>query len=213
MTTNKYPDIDYAQLKLAIEEKAKAVLSEVTEDSLKAFSQDIKLIAEGIMEQYAFTVYDLYTEGARKISDMDLLSAFTNYADGYQSKMLKWNEDNPIQLREHPIEIPIQPQASKISRNKPIATIGIGTVIAIGLYIFSNVWVALAAELLAVAIAYKQKRGNTKKQATYNRQLKEYEIKVARMRQELIDGLTADLVKWLENGKTYSDSVLASYNL
>ena len=52
---NNYPDIDLASLKLAIEEKATHLLVEVSEDSLKTFSQEVKLIATGKLEEYIFS--------------------------------------------------------------------------------------------------------------------------------------------------------------
>ena len=210
---NSYPEIEFEPLKTAIEEKACLLLAEITEDNLKTFAQEVKLIAEGVMEQYIFKVYNLYSEGARKISDHDVLEAFIDYSSGYQSKMLAWNESHPIQLKEIKIEIPNLPENPKINKQLPVITISAGTAIAIGLFIFSNAWVALAAEILTLAIAYKQQSKQHKEQQAYEAELLAYNNQLGMKRMTLINGLTEDLVKWLEMGKDYSDSVLTSYIL
>lgn len=212
-TMNNYPDIEFQPLKVAIEEKARMLLVEINEENLRIFAEEVKIIAEGVMEQYAFKVYDLYTEGALKISDFDKLASFTDFTTGYQSKMLAWNKNHPIQLREQHVEIPLRPDAPKFNKYKPVVTLGVGTVVAIGLYIFSNAWVALAAELLALAVAYTQRRRQQKDQQAYDADLKSYNHQIGMKRMMLIKGLTEDLVKWLEEGKAYSDSVLMSFNL
>lgn len=212
-TKYNYPEIEFEPLKAAIEEKARLLLAEITEENLKAFAQEVKLIAEGVMEQYVFKVYDLYSEGALKITDLDVLESFTNYSSGYQSKMLAWNENHPIQLQEQKVEMPKRPDDPRTKKYQPAITIGVGTVIAIGLYVFSNAWVALAAELLALAIAYSQRSRQQKARRLYEADLLAYNNQLGMKRMALINGLTEDLVKWLEMGKEFSDSVLASYNL
>lgn len=212
-TTNNYPEMEFEPLKAAIEEKTRLLLAEITEENLKAFAQEVKLIAEGVMEQYVFKVYDLYSEGALKITDLDVLESFTNYSSGYQSKMLAWNESHPIQLQEQKVEMPKRPDAPRTKKYQPTITIGVGTAIAFGLYVFSNAWVALAAEILALAIAYSQRSMQQKARRLYEADLLAYNNQLGMKRMALINGLTGDLVKWLEMGKEFSDSVLASYNL
>ena len=119
------------------------LLAEITEDNLKTFAQEVKLIAEGVMEQYIFKVYNLYSEGARKISDHDVLEAFIDYSSGYQSKMLAWNESHPIQLKELKIEIPNQPEAPKINKQLPVITISAGTAIATLIAIVIGTFIAI----------------------------------------------------------------------
>lgn len=210
---NNFPEISLEPLKTAIEEKAQLFLTEITEDNMKAFAQEIKLITEGIMEQYIFKVYNLYSNGEFKITNLDALESFTNYSSGYQSKMLAWNKNHPIQLQEQKVEILKQPEAPRLNKYQPVITIGVGTVVAIGLYIFSNRWVALAAEILTLAIAYGQLHRQQKVRQFYEADLLTYNNRLEMKRRKLIKGLTEDLVKWLEMGKEYSDSILISYNL
>ena len=203
---NKYPDMDIQPLKNAIEEKANLLLTEITEENLKTFSQTVKIIAESAMEQYIFKVYNLYTEGEFKIADINILLSFTDYHSGYQSKMLAWNKSHPIQLHEERVELLEQPMAPRINKYQPVITAGIGTVVAISLYLFSNAWVVLVTEILALTLAYRQQKDRLLELTTYENQL-------GMKRTSLINGLTEDLVKWLELGKEYSNSILHSHNL
>lgn len=210
---NKYSDLDIQPLKTAIIEKANLLLTEITEENLKTFLQAVTMIAEGVMEQYVFKVYNLYSKGEFKIANIDTLVSFTDYCSGYQSKMLNWIKSNPIQLQEQNVEMPKRPKAPQINKHQPVITISIGTATAIGSYIFTNAWVALATEILTLVIAYRQKAKQQKDKRFYESELKAYNIQLGKKRMALINGLTEDLVKWLEMGKEYSNYILLSYNL
>lgn len=212
MNANNYPSIDFGAFQKAIEDKALAIMNEVNEDNLKYFSEETKKIAEATMENYIFHVYDLYSEGARKITNLSLLEQFTNYSSGYQGQMLKWNEEHPIVLTEQAVSIPVEPtEPEKLM--KPATVLTIGTAVAVGLYIFTNVWVVLAAELLAVALSYRQVVA--KKQADIKFQAKkaDYERSIKKLKRDLVLGLTNELEEWLKQGKEASDAILKSYNL
>lgn len=210
---NRHPQMEFEPLKAAIEDKATLLLTEITEENIKVFAQEVKMIAESVMEQYVFKVYDIYSDGALKITDLDKLASFTDFSSGYQSKMLAWNNSHPIQLREQKVEIPRCPEAPRNNQYQPAVTVTIGTVVAIGIFVFSNAWVALAAEILALSIAYRQKAKQKKSKGLYEAELSAYNSQLGMKRMTLINGLTDDLIKWLEMGKEYSDSILVSYNI
>lgn len=212
MEQNNYPDIDFGTFKKAIEDKAASLLNEVNEENLKYFSEETKKLAEAAMENYIFHVYDLYSCGARKITDLSILERFTNYSIGYQSQMLKWNEEHPIVLTEQTISIPAEPQGPEKVLS-PVPVLAVGTAVAVGLFIFTNVWIALAAELLAVALSYRQVVA--KKQANHKFAAKnaDYERAIKKLKRDLVLGLTNELEEWLKQGKATSDAILQSYNL
>lgn len=212
MTQNNYPDLDLGALKLEVEKKAKLLLDEVNEENLKYFAEQLKKFTEGTMEEYMNHVFDLYAEGARKISDLNLAESFTNYTTGYEAKMRAWMKENPIEIRETVVDIPQEPSMPTKRVSPPPVLVG-GTVIAVGLLILSHPWVALAAELLTLILAYRQKMAQKRDNQQYVDNLTKYKIEIARKKRSLIDGVTADLIKWLELGKTQSDSILVSYNL
>lgn len=210
MTT---PLIDKVYLKTQVQEKAKLMLGEITDENLKYFTEEVKKLAEGILEKYVFDIYDTFTTGAFTIENEDTLQAFSDFNLGYQAQMLKWISDNALKIEHVEIKLPKQPAATAPKTTNPIYPLAIGTVIATGLYIFTNIWVALAAEILTLALAYRQylKNDKTQKQYTLEKERYAHELKIKK--DKLIQGLIVDLEKWLDQGKAESDRILASYNL
>ena len=212
MNTNNYPDIDLGAFQKAIEDKACLLLKEVNEENLRYFSKETKKIAEAAMENYIFHVCDLYSEGARKITDLSILEQFTKYRTGYQDQMLKWIKEHPIVLTEQTISIPVEPERPEKVLN-PTPILAIGTAVAVGLFIFTNVWVALAAELLAVALSYRQVVAKKQADIKFAAKKADYERAIKKLKQDLVLGLINELEEWLKLGKAASDAILKSYNL
>lgn len=210
MTT---PLIDMVYLKTQVQEKAKLMLGEITDENLKYFTEEVKKLAEGILEKYVFDIYDTFTTGAFTIENEETLQAFSDFNLGYQAQMLKWINDNALKIEHVEIKLPKQPAETAPKTTNPIYPLTIGTVIATGLYIFTNIWVALAAEILTLALAYRQYLKNDKVQKQYALEKERYAHELKIKKDKLIQGLIVDLEKWLDQGKAESDRILASYNL
>ena len=210
MTT---PLIDKAYLKTQVQEKAKLLLSEISDENLKYFTEEIKKLAEGILERYVFDIYDTYTTSAFAIKNDDVLQSFSDFNSGYQAQMLKWISDNALKIEHIEINLPKPPAETVPKAKNPLCHLGIGTVIATGLFIFTNAWVALAAEVLTIAIAYRQYAKNVTIQKHYALEKERYAHELKTKKDKLIQGLIDDLEKWLDQGKAESDIILASYNL
>ena len=210
MTT---PLIDKVYLKTQVQEKAKLLLSEIFDEDLKYFTEEIKKLAEGILERYVFDIYDTYTTGAFAIKDDDVLQSFSDFNSGYQAQMLKWISDNALKIEHIEINLPKPPAETAPKTTNPLYHLGIGTVIATGLFIFTNAWVALAAEVLTIAIAYRQYIKNVTIQKHYALEKERYAHELKIKKDKLIQGLIVDLEKWLDQGKAESDRILVSYNL
>lgn len=204
--------IDIGKLRIAIQEKANSLLSEITEDNLKYFSSEVKKIAESVLDDYIFNIYNAYTDGVYKIEDTDLLLAFTDYKNGFQGSMSTWKELHPIVVKQETINIPNEPriQVQKVTAQHILVG---GTLIATGLLIFSNAWVALAVELLTVAIAYYKHQQKKRFQNNYDIQKRKYEIELQRMKYELVQGLTKDLEQWLKYAEEEAKSVLTNLGI
>jgi len=207
------PLIDKVYLKTQVQEKAKLMLGEITDENLKYFTEEVKKLAEGILEKYVFDIYDTFTTGAFTIENEDTLQAFSDFNLGYQAQMLKWINDNALKIEHVEIKLPKQPTETAPKTTNPIYPLTIGTVIATGLYIFTNIWVALAAEILTLALAYRQYLKNDKAQKQYALEKERYAHELKIKKDKLIQGLIVDLEKWLDQGKAESDRILASYNL
>ena len=63
-----FPDIE--EMKRLVQEKAKQLLVELTEDNLDYFIKEASIVAERVLERYIFSVYDLYTIGEFSIKDL-----------------------------------------------------------------------------------------------------------------------------------------------
>lgn len=207
------PLIDKVYLKTQVQEKARLMLGEITDENLKYFTEEVKKLAEGILEKYAFDIYDTFSTGAFTIENEDTLQAFSDFNLGYQAQMLKWINDNALKIEHVEIKLPKQPAETAPKTTNPIYPLTIGTVIATGLYIFTNIWVALAAEILTLALAYRQYLKNDKAQKQYALEKERYAHELKIKKDKLIQGLIVDLEKWLDQGKAESDRILASYNL
>lgn len=210
MTT---PLIDKVYLKTEVQEKARLMLGEITDENLKYFTEEIKKLAEGIFEKYVFDIYDTYTTGAFSIENEDILQAFSDFDSGYQAQMLRWISDNALKIEHVEINLPKQPSETAPKTSNPLYPLAIGTVIATGLFIFSNIWVALATEILTLALVYRQylKNNNSQKQYALEKERYVHELRIKK--DKLIQGLIVDLEKWLDQGKVESDRILVSYNL
>lgn len=210
MTT---PLVDKVYLKTQVQEKAKLMLGEITDENLKYFTEEVKKLAEGILEKYVFDIYDTSTTGAFSIEREDTLQAFSDFNSGYQAQMLKWISDNALKIKHVEINLSKQPAETAPKTTSPLYPFAIGTVIATGLFIFTNIWVALAAEILTLALAYRQylKNGKSHKQYALEKERYAHELKIKK--DKLIQGLIVDLEKWLDQGKAESDRILALYNL
>lgn len=204
--------IDIAQLRVDVLEKAELFLNEVNEDNLRSFSEEVKKTAEGTLQKYIFKVYDWYTDGNFS-NDQEFLSKFVDLKTGYQQTMLNWIEQNCIVVQQQSFEYPEHPTIPETkSQIKEVAVTGtVGTAIATGLLIFTNPWLALAIELLTIALAYSSYKKYKKSQKQYQMELEAYEVKINAMKNDLVNGVTEDLVNWVNKGVEYSESILETF--
>lgn len=194
------------------------ILSQVEielQDNLRQFVEEAKDVAESILNEYVFEIVNKYTEdGPYKITDATTLGAFVDFSTGYQKQMLAWIKEHPLEVKEETFEMPKAPQGSESKSMKPLAVAVGGTVVAIGLYVFSNVWIALAAELLTLTIA---KLYSNKLQRDHRIEMevkqKQHEIAIKTKKDQLVEGLIMDLGKWLDKGEEVSNKLLKSFNL
>lgn len=236
--TNKF-NIDYVRLEMAVREKARLYLDEITENSLQNFANAVKFEAKSVLENYYFCIDNFYTEGEYRIRDKETLNSFMDFHNGYRAQMKRWVSSNDIAITKISVDSVIPPKQPVINKSLPgiVAGVGSGTVagafiaaksisaetlvnlglshscIATGLAIFSNVWVLLAAELLVLGAAYciKKKQKNT--ETKYKMELCEYEIAFEKSKAEFINGILFDLKKWLENAYNFSKDLLTKFNI
>lgn len=208
--------MDLVRLETEVRQKATEYLDNITEDNLKAFAESTKYIAQSVLENYILSIDDLYTNGALKINDDEIYNRFSDFHDGYRAQMKKWASENEITIGEMiitPTERDEEPELFNTIK-KPLAIVGIGTLVAVGLIIFTEIWIAVAAELLALCIAayvYIQSKEEQKKERDFK--AKNYEIQIKQEKARLVDGIIQDLKTWLSNAEQYSENIILKFGI
>ena len=213
--------IDKTKLNAEVREAAQMYLSDINRmsenelrDNLEYFAEKCKKIAEGILEQFVFTNVSKYTEGDFPIQDMEILGQFVDFQTGYQAQMLKWIESHPLEVKKEAFEFPSKPVEKNDAQYIAPKSIFIGgTVIAVGLFIFTNIWIALGAELLAVLLAKAQSMRIQKSVAQRKMELEHFVTALQDKKNELINGMLVELEKWLDQGVEKSKEILSTYKL
>lgn len=212
---------DKNKLNTEVHEAAQMYLSDINQmseselrDNLEYFAEKCKKIAEEILEQYVFTNVSQYTEGDFPIQDVEILGRFVDFQTGYQAQMLQWIESHPLEVKEETFEFPTKPSERNNEQFIASKTIFIGgTVIAVGLFIFTNIWIVLGAELLAVLLAKAQSMRIQKSAAQRKMELEHYATALQDKKNELINGMLVELEKWLDQGEEKSKMILSTYKL
>ena len=214
--------IDKTMLNKKIREAADMLFTDIQlmnphelNENLRYFAEKAKNVAEGILEEYIFSVLSNYTEGVNSIKDTEILSKFINFSSGYQQQMLDWIKNNPLEVKEEVFEIP---QAKSVTTDKgeisPKVIFGAGTALAVGLFIFTNVWIALAAEIITIFLTKYQNERITKQNSIKEEiEKKRYEASLHAKKDELVNGMISELEKWLDLGETASKKIITSFGM
>ena len=216
MNSNSKVMMDLVRLETEVRQKAQEYLDDISEANLKAFAESTKYIAQSILENYFLSVDDIYTNGALKIEDNEVFNKFIDFHDGYRAQMKRWAADNEITIGEMMVTPTLkypEMEDENITK-KPIAIAGVGTLVAVGLFIFTEMWIAVAAELLALGVAaytYKKNKENCEKQYAFR--VKKYEMQIEQEKARLVNGLIKDLKTWLSNAEQFSNDVLVSFGI
>lgn len=213
--------INKVTLSTEIREAANLLLNNIIQmspeelnDNLRYFAEKSKDIAENILDNYTNDVFAYFTEGKHAISDVSILKSFVDFNNGYKQQMLNWMKDHAPEVKSLNFEI-VDSHKSEYDPNflSPTIIIGAGTIIAIGLFIFTNVWIALAAEILAISITLAQKIKINKSNTQLENEKNFYNRKLESKKDELINGLIKELDDWLDKGEKQSNSILESFGL
>ena len=216
MNSNSRVMMDFVRLETEVRQKAQEYLDDISEANLKAFAESTKYIAQSILENYFLSVDDIYTNGALKIEDNEVFNKFIDFHDGYRAQMKRWASDNEITIGQMMVTPTLkypEMEDENITK-KPIAIAGVGTLVAVGLFIFTEMWIAVAAELLALGVAaytYKKNKENCEKQYAFR--VKKYEMQIEQEKARLVNGLIKDLKTWLSNAEQFSNDVLVSFGI
>ena len=213
--------IDKVELNNRIHEAAKLYLADIQQmsekelkDNLRYFAEKCKGIAEGILENHVFANFTKYSEGPFAISDTETLSMFCDFKTGYQQQMLNWIAEHPLEVKEEVFELPQRPEdAIKNAPLSPAAILIGGTIVSVGLFIFTNIWIFIGAELLSVLLAKIQSNRVRKSDEQRKMAMEHYAVAIENKKNELVNGMIVELEKWLDIGEEESRRISSSYNL
>lgn len=207
--------MDYVRLELEVRKKALTYLDEINEENLKSFTEDVKFVAQSVLEDYFFSIDNLCSEGIKRLTNEDNLDRFLDFHDGYRAKMKKWSNDHKIEIRQINVSLVKYPQMKTTVGRKLVLIAGIGSaVVVMGLFVFTDIWIFVAAELLMLGIAvyiYKKECDSCKKEYAFK--IKQYEIQKDQQRAKFVNGLIVDLKKWLKQAENYSNNILVTFGI
>ena len=208
--------MDVARLETEVRQKAQEYLDDISEANLKAFAESTKYIAQSVLENYFLAVDNLYTNGVLKIENSEIFNKFIDFHDGYRAQMKKWASENEIIIGKMIVTptLTFQEIEDEDIIKKPIAIAGVGTLVAVGLIIFTEVWIAVSAELLAlVAAAYTFKKRKESREKRFAFRVKRYEMQIEQEKARLVNGLIKDLKTWLGNAESFSKDVILAFGI
>lgn len=219
------PKLDYNNVSEAILQKCNQLLLNVDVNTVSDAFDAVSEIVEIAIEKYSFDVSD-YWKVENTDADIERKIRFTDINEGYEILVKKWVKQNPFkaELPDVPMDTsePYEEYVKKL-RMKAFAigtagTVAIGTAYAInsshakGWLIFGNPIVAIAAELIGIALIYTtvKYKENAKRQEI-ERQLRELEEKQKDYKAHLIEILTVAAEYWLKNAESYSDNIIKTF--
>lgn len=208
--------MNVVRLETEVRQKAQEYLDDISEANLKDFAESTKFIALSVLEDYYLAVDDIYTNGALKIEDREVFNKFSDFHDGYRAQMKKWASENEIIIGKMMVTPTLtypEIEDEDITR-KPIAIAGVGTLVAVGLIIFTEMWIAVAAELLALGVAaYTYKKSKESREKRYAFRVKKYEKQIEQEKARLVNGLIKDLKIWLGNAEKFSNDIILTFDI
>lgn len=219
------PKLDYNNVSEAILQKCNQLLLNVDVNTVSDAFDAVSEIVEIAIEKYSFDVSD-YWKVENTNADIERKIRFTDINEGYEILVKKWVKQNPFkaELPDVPMDTsePYEEYVKKL-RMKAFAigtagTVAIGTAYAInsshakGWLIFGNPIVAIAAELIGIALIYTtvKYKENAKRQEI-ERQLRELEEKQKDYKAHLIETLAVAAEYWLKNAESYSDNIIKTF--
>ena len=219
------PKLDYNNVSEAISRRCNQLLLNVDVNTVSDAFDAVSEIVEIAIEKYSFAVSDYWQEENADV-DIERKIRFTDVNEGYEILVKKWVNQNPFKA-----ELPNVPEDTsepyekyvKNVRKKALAigaagTAAIGTAYAVnssqakGWLIFGNPIVAIAAELIGIALicATVRYKENTKRQEI-ERQLRELMEKQKDYKAHLIETLTVAAELWLKKAEAYSDNIIKTF--
>jgi hypothetical protein len=180
------------------------------------FAKEAKRIADNTMDDFIHTHEQIFiSDPLRRIKEDAVLMAFTDAQTGYRRQMNEWIKANPIKIKKQTISADNMPDdiplIERESFKRTMSTLGVGTIVVIGLHIVTGakwIWLAELATFAASGKAYFSGK-------------KIDEIKRAEMQQKWVESckkqivisIKRDLGIWFDNAEKENTRILESFNI
>lgn len=208
--------IDRVSLKERVIELSNQFLREINNTYITLFANEAKKIVDNTFDDFVIAQEAKYTsETVHAITDKKALLEFTDAQNGYRRQMQDWVNEHPIEVKKQEISIddlPAEiPFMERESLKRSMSTLGIGTMVVVGLkFLTGTNWLYLG-ELAILALSaqqYKVGAEADEKQMKLN-MAKWIEAK----KKSIINLVIRDLDRWLDEAEQENLRVMKSFNM
>lgn len=208
--------IDRVPLKERVIELSNQFLREINNTYITLFANEAKKIVDNTFDDFVIAQEAKYTsETVHAITDKKALLEFTDAQNGYRRQMQDWVNEHPIEVKKQEISIddlPAEiPFMERESLKRSMSTLGIGTMVVVGLkFLTGTNWLYLG-ELAILALSaqqYKVGAEADEKQMKLN-MAKWIEAK----KKSIINLVIRDLDRWLDEAEQENLRVMKSFNM
>lgn len=191
-------------------------LTELQEAYIAMFAEEAKHLADITLDDFIHLQEQIYTsDSLRGIQDEEMLLAFTDLQTGYRRQMQNWVKKNPIEVKKQTISIDDLPEdipmVERESFKRSMSTLGIGTLVVVGLRIMTGtkwIWLAELATIAASGKAYA-----SGKVVDDERKKQQRENWVQSGKRSVVGSIKHDLDLWFDAAEKESVRILLSFNI
>ena len=199
-----------------LQDLSEKYLTGLQEAYINMFANEAKRIADNALDDFIHVQEKIYTsDSLRGIKDSAKLLAFTDAQTGYRRQMQEWVRSNPIEVTKQTVSIDNMPKDIPLIEQeafkRSMTTLGIGTLVVVGLrFVTGTNWIWLA-ELAAFAASGKAYVSGKDIDDRKRKQLQEKWIRSRK--QSVIGSIKHDLDSWFDSAEKENSCILKSFNI
>lgn len=208
--------IDRVSLKERVIELSNQFLREINNTYITLFANEAKKIVDNTFDDFVIAQEAKYTsETVHAITDKKALLEFTDAQNGYRRQMQDWVNEHPIEVKKQEISIddlPAEiPFMERESLKRSMSTLGIGTMVVVGLkFLTGTNWLYLG-ELAILALSAQQYKVGAEAD---EKQMKLNMAKwIKAKKKSIINLVIRDLDRWLDEAEQENLRVMKSFNM
>ena len=199
-----------------LQDLSEMYLTGIQEAYINMFANEAKRIADNTLDDFIHVQEQVYTsDSLRGIKDNTTLLAFTDVQTGYRRQMQNWVKNNPIEVTKQTVSIDNMPEdiplVERDAFRRSMSTLGIGTLVVVGLRIITGtnwIWLVELAIFAASRKAYVSGKAVDEKK---RKQLQEKWLKSRQ--QSVIGSIKHDLDSWFDSAEKENIRILKSFNI